>query len=359
MRLLIAATFSVLAAPAFAQQAAIPFHDMAQGAIEDYARPKFAALADVAGAMQQRVATLCASPSAAALQSAQDAFKATVVAYASVEFMHMGPLNVDERVERLLFWPDTKGIALKQVQVALAQKDPTASDPATLEKKSVAMQGLAAVEYLLFGTGHEDLAGAAGAYRCSFAGAATTLLGRLTRTLSDEWAASGPGSAAEAMLNPIPTSSDYRTELEVGNKLAAVLTLGTDTIRDQRLSPILSFSTGTPKPRLALFWRSGMTAKALEANFAGLRDFFRAAKFAAALGSKYDWIASGAEFELQGAIEAAHEVPSEMDEAVGDPEGLLALKQMYVSTGSLDTLVGDNLGAALGLSSGFSALDGD
>ena len=48
-----------------------------------------------------------------------------------------------------------------------------------------------------------------------------------------------------------------------------------------------------------------------------------------------------------------------IDKAVADPEGMLGLKQMYVSTGSLDTLLGDNIGAALGLSTGFSALDGD
>jgi predicted lipoprotein len=358
MRLLTAAVFAVLASPAFAQ-GAIPFHDMIVGAIDDYARPKFAALADAAGTLHTTVATLCATPSGTALASAQEAFKSAVVAYSSVEFMHMGPLNIDERIERLLFWPDTKGIGLRQVQAALAQQDQTAADPATLEKKSVAMQGFAAVEYLLFGTGFEDLTSGAGAYRCSFANAATTLIGSLTKTLSDEWAATGPGSAADSMLNPQPASPDYRTELEVANKLVATLTVGTDTIRDQRLSPVLSFSTGKPKPRLALFWRSGMTARVLEANFAGLRDFFRAAKFEAATGKQYDWIGSGAEFEFKGAIEAAREVPMPIEKAVADPGGLLGLKQMYVSTGSLDTLVGENLSAALGLSAGFSALDGD
>jgi predicted lipoprotein len=357
MRILLAALFAVLATPVFAQ-GAIPFHDMAQGAIEDFARPKFAALADASAKLHDKVAALCTTPSESTLQSAQEAFRETVLAYSTVEFMHMGPLNVDDRIERLLFWPDTRGIGLKQVQVALAQQDATAADPATLEKKSVAMQGLAAVEYLLFGSGFEELS-RSGAYRCKFASAATTLIGKLTRTVSDEWAATVPGSASDAMLNPRPTSSDYRTDLEVANRLAAVLTVGTDTIRDQRLSPVLSFTTGVPKPRLALFWRSGMTAKALEANFAGLRDFFRAAKFEEALGRQYRWIASGAEFELQGAIDAAHAVTMPIETAVADPGGLHGLKQMYVATGSLDTLVGENLAAALGLSAGFSALDGD
>ena len=358
MRLLLAASLALLTVPALAGST-IPFHDMIAGAIDDFARPKFAELATAASNLETNVAALCATPSETTLQSAQEAFKRTVLAYSAVEFVRFGPLGVDERVERLMFWPDSKGIALRQVQSAIGTQDPTAADPATLKEKSVAMQGLGAVEFLLFGTGFEDLATPTAAYRCKFAAAATTLIEGLASTLSAEWADTTPGSAADAMLNPKAASSEYRTELEVINKLAGALTFGTDIIRDQRLAPVLSLSTGTPKPKAALFWRSGMTARALGANFSGLRDFFRAAKFGAAMGATNSWIAEGVEFELDSAIKAANEVPARMETAVTNPQGLLGLKQMYVSTGSLDTLLGDSLGGALGLSTGFSALDGD
>jgi predicted lipoprotein len=48
-----------------------------------------------------------------------------------------------------------------------------------------------------------------------------------------------------------------------------------------------------------------------------------------------------------------------MEQAVADKVQLDALKYMSIITGSLDHLLGDNLAAALGLSVGFSALDGD
>jgi predicted lipoprotein len=272
----------------------------------------------------------------------------------------MGPLNIDERIERLLFWPDTRGIGLRQVQAALAAEDQTTTDAATLQGKSVAMQGFGALEYLLFGTGSDSLGIEGGdGFRCSYAAAIGKLTDGITQTVNGEWRDESADGPLAHMLDPQPDAQDYRTLTEVLQKLYATLINGSDTIRDQRLSPVLSFTTGKPKPRLALFWRSGMTAKVLEANFAGLRDFFRAAKFEAALGRQYRWIASGTEFEFQGAIDAARAVPASMEEAVADPDGLLALKQMYVSTGSLDTLVGENLSVALGLSAGFSALDGD
>src|SRR5262249_41296610 len=147
-----------------------------------------------------------------------------------------------------------------------------------------------------------------------------------------------PGGAADAMLNPQPASTDYRTELEVMNKIAGTLSFGNDTMRDQRLSPILSLSSGTPKPRAALFWRSGMTGKALAADFQGLQDLFTAAGFDRAMDPSSAWISSGILFEFKNAIAAAGNVPESIDAAVATPAIMLGLKQMYVSTGSLDTL---------------------
>ena len=121
----------------------------------------------------------------------------------------------------------------------------------------------------------------------------------------------------------------------------------------------VSESTGTPKPRSALFWRSGMTAPALAANFEGLRDFFLAARFTDAMGADNAWVADGALFEFANAVRATAAIVDPMEQAVVDPHQLQALKYLVVVTRSLDTLLGQNLAAALGLSVGFSTLDGD
>jgi predicted lipoprotein len=54
------------------------------------------------------------------------------------------------------------------VQELLAKQDPTATDAATLRGKSVAMQGLQALEFVLYGTGSETLA-TGDDYRCRYA----------------------------------------------------------------------------------------------------------------------------------------------------------------------------------------------
>jgi predicted lipoprotein len=197
----------------------------------------------------------------------------------------------------------------------------------------------------------------AGAYRCHYAGAIATLVADLAQTLDAEWA--DPAGISDAMLHPKPGAVDYRNLTEVLEKLAATLVHGTETIRDQRLKPILGASTGKPRPKSALFWRSEMTAPALAANFAGLAEFFTRAKFPEAIGTENGWIANGANFEFANAARASAVVSDPIEQALIDPHQVKALNYLVLITGSLDTLLGENLAAALGLSVGFSALDGD
>lgn len=357
MRLLLALAFALATTPALAQSA-IPVQSIITAGIDGYIRPAFAQLAVEAGALERDVAGLCAAPDGAGLDEARDRFRSTVLAYARAEFLRIGPLGSGDRMERLLFWPDRKGIALRQVQAALADTDPTAAAPETLRKKSVAMQGLVAVEYLLFGTGSDDLAAGA-AYRCSYAAAATALIAGLAGEIDAEWRDTGPAGIAARLLAPTPAADDFRTETEVLEKLAATLIHGTETIRDQRIMPVLGAAQGGPKPRSALFWRSGLAVPALAANFAGLHDFFVASRFPEAMAGPNEWVSNGALFEFQNAARAAALITDPIEQAVADPAQVQALRYMVIITGSLDTLLGDNLAAALGLSVGFSALDGD
>lgn len=363
-RLLLAATFAVFAAPSLAQDApasvTVDPAPIINGAIDGYIRPSFHQFAVDVATLKSGVAALCATPSPAALATAQDHFKSAVVSYSRVEFLRLGPLLVDDRAERLLFWPDTKGIALKQVQAALAAKDPAASDPTTLRKKSVAMQGFNGLEYVLFGTGSDTLTSADGSYRCSYGAAIGALLGDLSATLDTEWQDKSASGPAEAMLHPKPDATDYRTSREVLEKLAGSLIVGTEVIRDQRLTPVIGASESAPKPKSALFWRSAMTVPSLQAGFGGLSEFFEAMTLPQVLKSLGDAVISnGAAFEFKNAATELAKITDPIDAAVTDQRQLAALNTLVNLSRTLDTLLGENLPAALGLTTGFSQLDGD
>ena len=152
---------------------------IARAALTEVIRPGYAALTAATGILKDKAAALCAEPSAAALKETKDAFAATVESWSKVEIFRFGPVNKDHRYERLFYWPDPKGIGLRQVKAALAKKDETVTLADTLVGKSVALQGLPALEYLLYGDGAETLTSGDPevGFRCSFASSVATALG--------------------------------------------------------------------------------------------------------------------------------------------------------------------------------------
>lgn len=357
MRLLLAALLALAALPVVAEEQKLTAETVVSLAINEAIRPGFAQYADETAALTISVGGLCLAPSDAGLQAAQAQFKSTVVAWSRVELYRLGPLMTENRYDRILFWPDRKGIALKQVQGVLADADPDAADPHKLAGKSVAMQGLGALEFLLFGTGAEQLETPQWAFRCRYALAIATLQADLAAQLSAEW--NDPEGISKRLLEPSESDPDYRSFREVAEALTGILAHGTEAIRDQRLLPFLGRDGAAPKPKSALFWRSGMTVPSINANFEGLRALLEKSRIAEATTADNLWVGNSARFEFGNAERAGKVVTEPVEQALEDPKQKKALDYLVIVTQSLDTILGENLAAALGLSVGFSSLDGD
>jgi len=119
-----------LAAAQSASAAPVKAADVIGRTVDGFVRPAYAALHERASAEAKAVKALCSSPSQANLDTARADFSALVDAWSTIEVVQFGPIREDNRLERMLFWPDRKSIGLKQVQAAIAAKDPSAADPA-------------------------------------------------------------------------------------------------------------------------------------------------------------------------------------------------------------------------------------
>lgn len=357
MRLLCVVLLALAAVPVAAEEQKLTAEQVVSLAITEAIRPGFAQYAVETTGLERDVAALCGTPSEATLAAARTQFKAAVTAWSRVELYRLGPLMVENRYDKVLFWPDRKGIALKQVQGVLANAEPDATDPGKLGSKSVAMQGLGALEFLLFGTGAEQLTSSEGDFRCRYARAITTLQAATAATLSAEW--NDPEGISKRLLAPSESDPDYRSFREVAEALTGLLAHGTEAVRDQRLLPFLGRDGAAPKPRSALFWRSDMTVPSIVANFEGLQALLEKSRIAEAVPADQLWVANSASFEFGNAERAGKAVTAPLEQALEDPRQKKALDYLVIVTQSLDTILGENLAAALGLSVGFSSLDGD
>ncbi|HEX2448461.1 MAG TPA: imelysin family protein [Methyloceanibacter sp.] len=351
---LVAAAFlcgTISVAHAEADHAAI-----ARASLTEVIRPGYAAFAEAAGALKQKVEGLCAQPSGPALQEAKDAFAAAVLAWSKVEIVRFGPVTQDHRFERLFFWPDAKGLGLRQIQDALAKEDANVTEPDELAAKSVALQGLPALEYLLYGDGgvipDDDRD-----FRCKFGLAVATNVDRIANSVVEGWR--DDSTYEKAFMGPAPDDPYYHAPKEVTLDLFKTFTTGIELVRDQKLGKPLGANPDEAKPKLAAFWRSVLTFKNAAGNLEGARILFAQGGFAQVVRQESAGVEDSILFDLDHAVDVLRGIDQPMAEVVKD-EGLRAkIEALRVALKAAAQTAGDMISRGAGLAFGFNAMDGD
>ncbi|RVA06722.1 imelysin family protein [Mesorhizobium sp. M7A.F.Ca.US.001.02.1.1] len=337
--------------------AAVKASDIIQRAIDGFVGPAYAGLHEHAEALTGSMRKLCVTPSQGELDAARAEFSATVYAWSSAEIIGFGPIKENNRLERMLFWPDRKSIGLKQVQAALSAKDPTATDPAQLAGKSVAMQGLGALEFVLYGDGADALAGKDDPYRCAYGTAVAGNIETMAGEVSAAW--NKPDGFAAIWANPGPQNALYRDGNEAVTELVGVFINELEMVRDVRLKGFFGGKPDADKPKQAIYWRSQNTTASLAGNLSGIDTLFQASKLGDALPADARWMAESIHIQLVNGVATAKAVSGPIDKALADPALRDKLEHFALITSSLSTLIGTRLTAEFGLTAGFSSLDGD
>lgn len=337
----------LLVTPASAQ--IISPSEMLRSSVANFVRPQTKAFATRTTDLSKAMYVLCENGD---LPAAQEAFAQAATAYGRIEFLRVGPLMEDNRVDRILFFPDRKGIGLRQVQQLLAEVDPASATVPGLQQKSIAVQGFGALEFVLFGTGFETLTTSDGAFRCAYGAAIAKNLEEMASEIAAGWA--DPEGIAKRLTQPDPSYADYRTTTESLEAVVGLVSHGIEAVRDTRINPFIAKGDGKANPKLALFWRSNQTLPMLSANIRSLRSLVELS------GVVTDpALATEIAAAFDNAEAAIAKVISPVEEAVADPVQSAALTDLVTATQDLQRLIGEDLSATLGLSVGFSSLDGD
>ena len=219
--------------PRVVNEAAVPA--VMAKAVDDFIIPGYRNLTEKTAAATKATAKLCAAPSQATADGARTAFSEVVGAWSAIEVVRLGPALEQNRFERFLFYPDRKSTGLKQVQAIVSKKDESAADEARLKGKSVAAQGLGALEYVLYGTGAETLLNKDGDFRCRYGLAITKNLDTIANEFLAAW--QKPDGIQAAWKDPGPDNPEFRNNREAATELLGILVHGVETVKDQRLKP--------------------------------------------------------------------------------------------------------------------------
>ncbi|MQW86762.1 imelysin family protein [Sinorhizobium saheli] len=345
--------------PRIVDEAAVP--GVMAKAVDAFIIPGYRGLAEATTVLAEATAAFCEAPSAANLEAARSAFSGTVESWSAIEIIRLGPALEQNRFERFLFYPDRKGTGLKQVQAILARREESATSAGRLKAKSVAVQGLGALEYVLYGTGAETLSGKDGDFRCRYGRAISENLKAIAGELLSEW--EKPDGIQAAWKKPGPGNPLFRDSKEAATELLGVLVHGVEMVKDQRLRPFYAGAIDGRRdkghPRLAIYWRSVDTMPSISANFRALQKLFNAAGMESLLPAGSGSIAGSINFLFKVLIGAAERIDGPIDAALADEGQRKTLDFIALNTADLTDRLNRDFGGAIGLGAGFSFSDGD
>ncbi|MBC7284058.1 imelysin family protein [Hoeflea sp.] len=326
--------------------------------VTDYVRPHYADFSQAASGLQASFVDLCGAPSEEALTASRKAFRDAAYQWSRIEWLRLGAVMSDNRLERILFFPDRKGTGRKQVQAALATKDDSVTDAASLAGKSVAMQGLGALEFILFGTGSEDLAQGEASHRCRFGQAAATNITTIAGKLIAGWQ---PGSDfLPIFLKPGPSNPLFRDDREGLSVLLGQMIHGLEAIRDTRIGAFLDTENPShDRAKSALYWRSEMTLPSISAGISGLEALFNQSGIEVVAQDMAPRLGDTIRFEFNQAIATADSLDAPIERLLADPQTREKLVYLAYAVKIIIGRLDQEFAQAGGLDVGFSFGDGD
>jgi uncharacterized protein len=265
----------------------------------------------------------------------------SLLAWRRLEAAGTGPAVTGDTPSTVYFWPDKHGTAGRQLAAALRDRDPTLTQAAGLAGKSVGLRSLATLEVLLYG---DRVPAEADAFACRYARAIAAFQAELAAALAGA-APSDPttsGAVAESMFRGMQGTLDVLIALDL----------------ERPLGPDLPGARG----ERARAWRSELSLPLIAVALDTVERVYTAP------GAFADIIQSSAELSafdavlrgrLQAAGTAAGEIGAPLHLAVADPSTRPAVERLLEELRAVRRLLQERLAPALGLASGFNALDGD
>ncbi|ADZ68843.1 imelysin family protein [Polymorphum gilvum] len=340
--------------------AAVDYAGFVEAGLTGFIRPATQAFADTAADLAPAVRSVCAAPSETTRRTFAEVNSATIRALGRIGFLRFGPLAESHRLERLAFLPDPRGIGQRQIRKLVADRDPSALDTAQLAAKSVAVQGLTALQIVAFDDAGAVVLGGDGeeaAFLCGYAAAITDNVGRIGAEVASGWA--DPAGYSRTLLEPAPDAPVLRSPKDAAEQIFNALVTGLIVVKDQDLLPALGKGVDSARANRIPFSRSGDGVAYLTAEIEGLHDAWLAAGYERDLDAEGAWIPASLAFEFANALKALAGVPAPVRRSMADPATYDRLAYLVLVLNSLRDMMALNLAGSLGMTGGFNALDGD
>lgn len=323
--------------------------------VESWLLPRYDTLRTATRAQLQAWESFCAKPTPEGVAELKKHFAAVSDGWASVEFITFGPVMLSLRPDRFNLFPERRNAVGRSVAEIIGDPTDERLQPDHFFRLSAAVQGLPALERVLYDDGAEAavVTGPEAARRCALGRAIALNLATIAEELREGW-----GDRQNGLLGQlIAGQSDPVYFPEPGALLSQMVTdlAGAyQRVVDQRLLVVLGKTPDDAKPLLADRRRSGLSRETIIAIIASADAL--ADQLALGLDAKGR---ATIEKTMAGAEAAAKALPEDIGAAATTPPGRKQLQAAITAFKAAQASVASPLASGLGVPLGFNALDGD
>ncbi len=199
----------------------------------EFAIPRFEQLYDSSKALAAQTKIFCQKGSEDEFERTRREFHKMMDAWQGIQILRTGPQEMFMRNFRLQMWPDRSNTGAKQIRKLLSDKKPDALKPEVFSKSSTAVQGLPAIERLIYAkdiNASDFQENGKANYRCQLLQAITINTASISSNLLKEW----EGSHKKALATPGEKNEMYDTHKEVATLLLKEVATELQAVYDQK-----------------------------------------------------------------------------------------------------------------------------
>ena len=323
-------------------------------------QPSFGEFSTDALNLKNSVSQLCITPSTRLLAQSRNHFSITARSFSKIEPFRIGPMVDENRYHRIFYWPDSRNAGERQLRKLLNEATAKPQDESSIAQKSVAVQGLPALERLLFDKASisELTNQATRPTRCHLAIAVASNLSKLAHEMDDEWSSEKIG-ISKRLLEPQQDDAMFRNRTEVLRSILTQLTTGMEFLIERKLRPLTLPDSITERVlRKSPFWKSNNTIENLYGNIMAMQGI--------AVGSGLSGLTTledEIQFEFRNALRHLDNLmrlnTSVTSNYLSTPEARNLLTALLSGLEALHITLVERLSTELGVHAGFNSEDGD
>ncbi len=321
--------------------------------------PKYADLAVATDELQIQVGKTCAAVNelkeVTIPVATKASFQEVYLAWAQAQHFQFGPVTFLQRYERFHYWPDKHNVGARQLQQLLTEVAEGTVDVTslTLAKKSVSVQGLSAMERLLFApeaTLDES--------RCFMAEQIAVNLQDIAEQIDSSWRLAPVEFAKEFELAGREQGT-YGSSLDVSTMLANTLATQLLLIAEYKLGRALPKEAGGRVYQRQLeAWLSETSLEIIEQSLISLRELYLLAFSERTKQLNVD-LHEEILTSFLAVMTSIDEFEQPLIATVVDEEKLPAVIDLQAEVMELETVIRSQLFPTLGFATRFNSLDGD